>query len=492
MATDAPQRRYRAPCPGCGAPVEFLSAQSTHAVCGYCHSTVVRSGDVLQRIGKMAEVFDDHSPLQLGAAGRIDGQGFTLIGRLQYQGGEGRWAEWNALLQDGSTATLGEDNGAYVFTREAAVPDALPPADAWQVGRSATLAGKAFSVAAAGPAQLVAAQGELPRLAPLGQPFAMVELRSEDGEVLSIDYALQPPRVERGRSVRLEDLQLTGLADDAVKQEGARQFACPNCGAPVLVKLDSTKSITCPSCASLITLDGGVGGELRHALQDEPVQPLIALGRTGQLEGSSWQVVGFQHRLGQEPGDDEFFGWTEYLLYNRQRGFAFLVDAEDGWSLVRTATGAPRLGAGGRSASYLGKTYQLQSSYSAQTSYVLGEFYWPVQRGQKTINRDYANAGGLLSMEQTPGEITWSYGSRLSAATVAAAFGLPGQKEPFERNTVGPFVASKGVGCMTIIVIIIFFIVIASILDSCAGSSGGYGRSSGGSYGGYSSGGSHK
>ena len=203
-------------------------------------------------------------------------------------------------------------------------------------------------------------------------------------------------------------------------------------------------------------------------------------------------MVGFQHRLGQEPGDDEFFGWTEYLLYNRQRGFAFLVDAEDGWSLVHTATGAPRFDADRKRATYLGSTYQLQSSYEATTTEVLGEFYWPVQRGQKTINRDYANAGGLLSMEQTPGEITWSYGSRLSAATVAAAFGLPGQKEPFERNTVGPFVASKGVGCMTIIVIIIIFVVIASILDSCAGSSGGYGRSSGGSYGGYSSGGSHK
>jgi hypothetical protein len=69
---------------------------------------------------------------------------------------------------------------------------------------------------------------------------------------------------------------------------------------------------------------------------------------------------------------------------------------------------------------------------------VLGEFYWPVQRGQKTINRDYANAGGLLSMEQTPGEITWSYGSRLSAATVAAAFGLPGQKSPSSATPSAP------------------------------------------------------
>ena len=71
MATSPTQRSYRAPCPGCGAPVEFRSAQSTHAVCGYCQSTVVRQGEVLSRIGKMAELFDDHSPLQIGAAGRI-------------------------------------------------------------------------------------------------------------------------------------------------------------------------------------------------------------------------------------------------------------------------------------------------------------------------------------------------------------------------------------------------------------------------------------
>ena len=86
MATSATQRTYRAPCPGCGAPVEFKSAQSTHAVCAYCQSTVVRSGEVLTRLGKMAELFDDHSPLQLMASGRIQLDGkdvpFTLIGRL--------------------------------------------------------------------------------------------------------------------------------------------------------------------------------------------------------------------------------------------------------------------------------------------------------------------------------------------------------------------------------------------------------------------------
>ncbi len=68
----------------------------------------------------MAELFDDHSPLQLFASGRItlDGkeQPFTLIGRLQFKSDAGVWTEWVAFLEDGSTASLGKDNGAYVFT----------------------------------------------------------------------------------------------------------------------------------------------------------------------------------------------------------------------------------------------------------------------------------------------------------------------------------------------------------------------------------------
>ena len=76
-----PQRAYRAPCPSCGAPVEFRSAQSTHAVCAYCRSAVVREGDALKRIGRMAELFEDFSPLQLMAAGRWQGRAFTLVGR---------------------------------------------------------------------------------------------------------------------------------------------------------------------------------------------------------------------------------------------------------------------------------------------------------------------------------------------------------------------------------------------------------------------------
>jgi hypothetical protein len=254
----------------------------------------------------------------------------------------------------------------------------------------------------------------------------------------------------------------------------------------------TTKSITCGSCASLIDLGSGVGGELRSAEQDEPVRPIIPLGTKGQLQGVHWQVVGFQHRLGVEPGGDESFGWSEYLLYNQKRGFAFLVDSEEGWSMVRPTTGAPQVSSNGRSATYMGTRYDLKYHYEAETTYVLGEFYWQVTRGQKTSNRDFASAKGLLSMEQGPHEVTWSSGDKMTSETVAKAFQLEDIKDVLQRDDPGPFVAAKGIGCATIILIAVVLLILLILLSNCSGSSGSGYRSSGGSFGGYSSGGSHK
>jgi ribosomal protein S27E len=506
LAASIQQRAYRAPCPGCGAPVEFRSAQSTHAVCGYCQSTVVREGEKLTRLGRMAELFDDHSPLRLLASGRFGKNAFTLVGRLQYKYGEGSWSEWHALLDDGSTAWLSEDNGAYVFMRPATLSREVPAEENFRPGLKTSISGQTFSVASNESVALIAAQGELPHLPELGTPFAMVELRNDSGEVLSIDYGPTlkgaAPDLARGRSVTLDELQLAGLADESVKDEKGRQFNCPNCGAPVTVALASSKSITCGSCNSIIDLSQGTGAQLVHAIQDEPLSPLIPLGSVGQFQGASWQVVGFQHRMGHEPGDDEQFGWSEYLLYNQKRGFTFLVDSSEGWSLVKPVPGAPSLSADRQSATYLGTTYRLKETYDAQTTYVAGEFYWQVRRGQATSNRDYAAGKSLLLMEESAREITWSAGSQIDSDSVAKAFKQGDKQALFKRSDVGPFSAAPGLSVGTILWIffggLLLFILLSRCTSSCdpryenCSSSGSSYRSSGGSWGGSSSGGGHK
>lgn len=507
------QRSYTAPCPGCGAPVEFRSAQSSHAVCGYCRSTVVRDGATLLRIGKMAELFEDHSPLQLLARGRWQGRAFTLVGRLQYRGASGAWTEWNCLFEDGASAWLAEDNGAYVMALPASTQRELPAPERFRLGGTTAINGVTWQVTGNEPVALVAAEGELPRLPPLHQPFAMVELRNPGNEVLSIDYGSTPPQLARGRPAALEELQFSGLREASEKAGQGRQFSCPHCGAPVQVRFDTSKAVTCGSCKSLIDLTAGIGGELRHAEQDEPVEPMIPLGSTGKLQGVDWQVVGYQHRLGTEPDDpDEHFGWDEYLLYNRKRGFAFLVDSTEGWSLVKPTTGAPTVDRDLSTATYLGTRYEQQYVYKAQTTFVEGEFYWPVERGHVTQNRDYAKGDSLLSLEETPRERTWSSGNRISADKVATAFGLEAKKDLLQRGgdagPVAPTGRGMGCGCLTLFLVVFLLILFIALLKACdeqecvrnadgtltcrSASSYRGGSSGGWSGGGWSGGGSHK
>lgn len=498
----APQRIYRAPCPGCGAPVDFRGAQSVYAVCSFCRSTVVRSGEVLARIGQMAELFADYSPLQLMAAGRFDGESFTVVGRQQFRSDAGVWSEWHVALGDGSSGFLSEDNGHYVFSKPLVLAQGMqpaPPASALRIGAVTAIAGISYSVAFNGKIALIGAEGELPRLSSAGTSFDMVELRNEQGAVLSLEYDSAPPSASLGRAVRLEDLQLTGLQGSASeKAEAARQFACPHCGAPVTVQREDSKTVTCPNCRSIIALDTGIGGEMAHALQDEPVRPLIALGSSGQLQGVAWQVVGFQHRMGREPGDDEQFGWSEYLLYHRTRGFSFLVDSSEGWSLVAPATGAPKLSRDENTASYLGTSYQLQSRYAAETVYVAGEFYWRVERGQTSDNADYTSGRSLLSRERTRSEVTWSVGSQLQSTTVAAAFRMPGWKKDMAVRADARPVTFNGLGSGAVIVMAVVLVLLLLVLSRCSACDptreycGAPARTGGGAWGGFTSGGFHK
>ena len=514
MTTDQ-QRSYTAPCPGCGAPVEFASAQSVFAVCPYCQSSIVRNGDVLERLGKMAEVFNDYSPLKLGQTGELPAakggkpEGFRLIGRLQYKGETGAWNEWQALTDSNEIAVISEDNGQFVLSRASSAPAKnLPDETRWRPGQNVAISGDQYSVTSVVLAELAAAEGEMPHQPALGKPFTVVELRSPDDKVLSLDYSETPPAIFVGTPLLLADLKIAGLKEKSTKKEKGRHFNCPRCAARVDIKLETTQSLTCPSCGSIIDVSQGIGGELRSALQDEPVKPLVPLGKIGTFAGSKWQVVGFQHRMGVEHGDDEYFGWDEYLLYHSKQGFQFLVNSSEGWSLVKTLTGAPNYRAG-NTATWQKQTYNKLSSYKAETTYVLGEFYWPVVRGDETDNVDFARGQEhtqLLSLEQSKREVTWSAGRKMAPETIAAAFGMMDQLALFKPQS-SDYTLPK-FGCLPIIIglFIVFLLAVwlwpkgcdpaeerrkqaadPSYVNKCSSS-----RSSGGSWGGFSSGGSHK
>jgi hypothetical protein len=537
LATEpAPQRAYRAACPNCGAPVEFRSAASAFAVCSFCKSTVVREGDALRKIGEGAELFEDHSPLQLGASGKYQGAPFTLVGRLQYRSADGTWNEWHAFF-DGAGGSksgwLSEDNGRYVIAFDAPVSGA-PPAEQLTTGAGVVVAGEAWSVASVTVSRLIAAQGELPVKPELARAFVVADLRNPRGEVGTLDYA-EPaaPRWSVGRAVAISELAMSGLAENAEKTLKGRSTECPNCGAPLQIRLSTTQSVVCTQCKSVVDVSQGVGGELAHFAQGgHGSTPQIPLGTVGTLAFAPkpalpWQVVGYVERCtvpgaGGDDDDDAQEFWREYLLYHRTEGFTFIVDAQDGWSWTAPITGVPERF--GESVRHEGVLYKKLYDYTGKVTWVLGEFYWRLERDQLTRNTDYQGTGGAsqkrLNREQTDSgethEIVWSAGETLSADAVLKAFRLaPAQAMALQRDALPTF---SGASLLAKIFFWAFIVIVVLMLFRCGGGSsgadcqtlqqtygsasqeyqsclngngGGY-RTGGGSYGGFSSGGGHK
>ena len=288
MVTANPQRAYRAACPNCGAPVEFASAASPFAICGFCRSVVVRAGDQLRKIGESAELFDDHSPLQLGAAGKYQGAVFSLVGRLQYRTTDGTWNEWHALFASGAdgqkSGWLSEDNGRYVVAFDAPLSTTLPPAEQLRPGEPLTVNDQSWTVASVVATKLIAAEGELPRRPNLEKGFVVADVRSSRGEVGTVDYTDPArPAWSVGRSVALSELALTGLREASEKGLTGRTLQCPNCGAALEVKLATTQSIVCHQCKSVVDVSLGVGGDLAHYVQDNGAAPQIPLGSVGTI-----------------------------------------------------------------------------------------------------------------------------------------------------------------------------------------------------------------
>jgi len=489
----------------------------------------VRDGDALRRIGISAELFDDHSPLRLGATGSRQGMAFTLVGRLQYGFGEGTWNEWHALFDNGRSAWLSEDNGAYVIAFDAPLPADAPQdataLDTLRAGQRTLADGRAWDVASVVRARLIAAQGELPTPRRLQGEFTVVDLRNAQGEVATLD-ASDPAQLHWsvGRSVALSELRMTGLKDGAAdKTLASRSVECPSCGAALAPTLASTESLSCGQCKAVVDISQGVGGELAFYAQNNAgaagTEPQLPLGRTGTLAlGGAplpWQVVGYQERCDiPDSNEEETSFWREYLLYNQTEGFAFLVDSNDGWSWVKPITGAPAVR--GERADWAGVGYQQKWRYAATVTWVQGEFYWRVKQGERALVTDFEGSGAdssrRLSREQTGSEVTWSAGQTLDAATVAEAFAIaPAARAAMQRD-VAPFTA-KGGGVRNAIIVFVVMAGLFALLSRCdrddcdrvrqtfgqasteyqqcarQRATSGVPRTGGGSFGGYSSGG---
>jgi ribosomal protein S27AE len=418
-------------CPSCGAGITFQSAVSILSICAYCKSTLLRHDLELENIGRMAELLPDPSPIQLGAEGVYRKVRFTVVGRIQLRYGQGLWNEWHLLFENQRGGWLGEVLGHYAVTFLIQPTEPLPPFSELRAGRNVTLKGRAFQVTNIETARCVAGEGELPIRVGPGYDAPVVDLQAAGKVFATLDYSENPPLAFVGEHVRFDDLKLTRLRpvlpvgwepDAGIR---AQAFQCPGCGSSLTIRAKGhTETLACGTCGSIIDITDPnyrILSIFKSRIKHEPVVPL---GTHGQLEGVDYQAIGYLRRC--VTVEDVDYEWSETLLFHREQGFRWLVEYNGHWNRVQTTTEPPLVtgfGAQGR-ATHQNRTYRHFQTAEARVSYVLGEFYWRVEVGERCEISDYIAPPFQLSQERTDREIVWSLAEYVEPATIKTAFQL--------------------------------------------------------------------
>lgn len=469
----------QAACPACGAPVNFKVGSSVVTVCDYCKSVVARGDRAFEDLGKVADIVETGSPLDLGLRGVYRNVAFELTGRAQLaHSAGGMWDEWYAAFADGRWGWLAEAQGRFYLTFQMDLfeQSLIAPFESLELGEPVPALPGNFSlvVAEKGEARTMGASGEIPyRLVP-GETYRFADLSGSAGEFATLDYGEEKPLVFVGREVTLAEL---GIAETvaAPEREARRvaglQLSCPQCGGALDLRApDKTERVTCPNCGSL--LDVGEG-KLRFLAALEPkVKPIIPIGSEGDFEGARLTIIGFMQRSVEFSGVRYY--WEEYLLYNPGHGFRWLVRSDDHWSFVQ-AVPPGEVSTSGRNVRFRGKRYKLFQDATARVEHVIGEFYWKVTVGELVRAADYIHPPQMLSKEismalptlfgkpepeeqpkggrrkkrEKPaavetGEINWSFSVYVERSDLEKTFGIKGlpkastvaPNQPFPHKTI--------------------------------------------------------
>jgi hypothetical protein len=156
-------RGVEAACPACGGPVRFKISNSLVSVCTFCKSVIARGDRKLEDRGKVGDLVETASPLQLGLRGKYKGKSFELVGRTQYKhAAGGTWDEWYAAFPGGRWGWLAEAQGQFYlsFEKKPAEGATLPSLADLTPGASISLqGGSALTIAETGRAQMLSAEG---------------------------------------------------------------------------------------------------------------------------------------------------------------------------------------------------------------------------------------------------------------------------------------------------------------------------------------------
>ncbi|MBE7412491.1 MAG: DUF4178 domain-containing protein [Leptospiraceae bacterium] len=432
-------------CPNCGSKVPFISKSSLFAVCPNCKSSSIRKDMDLETYGKVSELQDDSSPLQIGTTGKYLNNSFSIIGRIQLKYELGFWNEWYFIDDKGNAGWIGEAMGQFMVTRLKKIdnPEKLQfgvdldrKYSSYLVNKTTNqpiFAGDAIAInkkewiiKEITVATCVSGEGELPFKFDSGYTAVFADLSDYSDNFATLDFSEEPPLLFTGDMTDFDSLNFQNLKDPRFSEKLAgkepKSISCTSCGAPLVINFPQfTNTVSCQYCGSVLDTTNPELKILSQFKLKEKYTPILPLGAKCNLYNQEYTVLGYMRR--KTLVDKITYSWEEYLLYN-PKGYIWLNCNEGHWMVFKTIKGIPVVNStvSRPTASYHKDKYLLFTSGDGEVDYAIGEFYWRIKKGDKADLQDYVSPPLMLSLEKTPSEIIWTRGEYLEKEVVKNAF----------------------------------------------------------------------
>jgi hypothetical protein len=199
-----------ASCPNCGAKIVFRWSSCVQTVCDHCKSILVRTDVDLKKVGQVADLPPNASPIQLGTEGVYGRKAFVAIGRIIYEYDQGNWNEWHLMMNDGVSGWLSDAQCEYAVSF-AATGRKVPAAGQSQVGQEYVWDNEPYTVTTITQAHYRGVEGELPFQYWDKDEVQFVDLRSGSGKFATLDYSDEQPVLYLGEMVDFDTLKLKNL-----------------------------------------------------------------------------------------------------------------------------------------------------------------------------------------------------------------------------------------------------------------------------------------
>lgn len=198
-------------CPNCGAPIRFRWSGAVQTTCEYCRSILVRHDIDFQKVGVVADLPADGSPIQLGTEGVFDNRPFVAVGRIIYEYDQGAWNEWHLMFNDGTSGWLADAQLEYAVSFLVQRDHPLPAPEHIRRGQQFQWDNAVFEITTITEANYRGVEGELPFEYWDKTRVRFADLRTADARFATLDYSENPPLLFMGRIVPFDELRLNNL-----------------------------------------------------------------------------------------------------------------------------------------------------------------------------------------------------------------------------------------------------------------------------------------